>query len=149
MEENSLFKVSGAEGTVQDVEAIRQLIANAAEYQNEPERFLNLHSPDAIIVNFVGKRVFGRVALENTMKNALSGSLARVITRNAIENIRFLRPDVAIVSCTKYVSDQRQEATNGNGHQLPAEKGALTYLVVKENQSWAIAMAQTTPIINL
>src|SRR5690606_14893589 len=99
--------------------------------------------------NFVGKRVFGRVALENAMKNALSGSLARVITKTTIENIRFLRPDVAIVSCTKYVSDQRKEAKNGNGHQLPAEKGALTYVVVKENQSWAIAMAQTTPMINL
>jgi uncharacterized protein (TIGR02246 family) len=57
-----------------------------------------------------------------------------------IDDIRFARPDVAIVSCTKHVSDQRDTM------ETFATEGRLTYVLVKEDGDWRVALAQTTPV---
>jgi uncharacterized protein (TIGR02246 family) len=133
--------------TMQEIEAIKQLVENAAKYQNDPDLFLPLHATDVVIVNFAGKRVLGRDALEHAMRKALSGQLAKVVTTNVVENIIFLRSDVALVNCIKHVSDNRDSIDNGAA--LPSEKGALTYIVVKGEEGWKISLAQTTPMITL
>lgn len=133
--------------TMQEIEAIKQLVENAAKYQNDPDLFLPLHANDVVIVNFAGKRVLGRDALEYAMRKALSGQLAKVVTTNVVENIIFLRSDVALVNCIKHVSDNRDSIDNGAA--LPSEKGALTYILVKGEEGWKISLAQTTPMISL
>lgn len=133
--------------TMQEIEAIKQLVENAAKYQNDPDLFLPLHANDVVIVNFAGKRVLGRDALEHAMRKALSGQLAKVVTTNVVENIIFLRSDVALVNCIKHVSDNRDSIDNGAA--LPSEKGALTYILVKGQEGWKISLAQTTPMITL
>ena len=58
-----------------------------------------------------------------------------------MQEIRFVRPDVAIVSATKYVTDDRDQADTF------ASKGSMTYVVVNDvDAGWRIALAQTTPI---
>ena len=133
---------------MQEIAAIKQLVEDAAKYQNDPDLFLPLHANDVVIVNFAGKRVLGRNALEHAMRKALSGQLAKVVTTNVVENILFLRPDVAVVNCIKHVSDNR-DSIDGKGVTLPAEKGALTYVLVKSLEGWKISLAQTTPMITL
>lgn len=134
--------------TIQETEAIKQLVENAAKYQNDPDLFLPLHANDVVIVNFAGRRVFGRDALEYAVRKALSGQLAKVVTTNVVENIIFLRSDVALVNCIKHVSDNR-DVIDGKGAALPSEKGALTYILVKDQEGWKINLAQTTPMISL
>jgi uncharacterized protein (TIGR02246 family) len=121
------------------------LVQDAAKYKNDPNLFIPLHTNDVVVVNFAGRRVVGRNALEDAMRKALSGQLAKVITTNVVENILFLRPDVALVTCIKHVSDHRDAAEEKAA--LPAEKGALTYVVVKDQEGWKISLAQTTPMI--
>ena len=75
------------------------------------------------------------------MEGALASPLAKVITEVDVEDIRFVRPAVAIVSCVKHVSDERDEP----GTVLPSN-GSLTYVTVGEHGEWRIASAQTTPI---
>lgn len=124
------------------VTAIRALVGAAQEHQNDPEPFLELHTPDVAIVNIAGRRVLGRDALRAAMEGALAGSLARVLTRTDVEDVRFLRPDVALVSCVKHVDDRREDP---DGDELPAA-GSLTYVVVRDPAgAWRIASAQTTP----
>jgi hypothetical protein len=41
------------------------------------------------------------------MESALASPLADVTTTAEIHDIRFIRPDVAIISCTKHVTDGR------------------------------------------
>ena len=77
------------------------------------------------------------------MEQALASPLARVVTSTEIHDIRFLRPDVAVVSCTKHVSDER--AADDAPDRLPS-KGSLTYGVIHEDGQWRIALAQTTPV---
>jgi hypothetical protein len=70
----------------------------------------------------------------------LASPLADVTTVD-IDDIRFLPPDVALVSCTKHVHDARAEPDD----ELPPA-GALTYVVLTSGDRWQIALAQTTPM---
>lgn len=124
----------------QDVSAIRALVEAADRHQSDVAEFVALHHPDLVLVNLAGRRVLGREALRTAMTVGLNSPLAKVSTRLEIEDIRFVRPDVALVSCVKHVSDER-----GGGVALPT-RGSLTYTVVREPEGWKIAVAQTTPI---
>jgi uncharacterized protein (TIGR02246 family) len=141
------FEQTATASTDEDTAAIRQLVADAVTYQSDPDPFIALHTPDAIIVNLAGRRVLGRDTIHQAMKQALTTSLASVLTRNEIVDIRFATPDVAIVSCIKHVTDERTTTPQNDPASLPP-KGSLTYVVVKEQSAWRIAIAQTTPILN-
>jgi len=108
--------------------------------QSDVEPFLALHTQDAIIVNFGGRRVLGSGDLRQAMEAGLASPLAQVVTTAAIDDIRYVRPDVAIVSCTKHVSDQRDTT------ETFATEGRLTYVAVQKHGAWRVALAQTTPV---
>jgi uncharacterized protein (TIGR02246 family) len=128
------------------IAAIRRVVAEAEKQQSDTDRFLALHTPDVVLVNFGGRRVFGKDALRQAMEQALQTPMARVFTKQEVEDVRFVRPDVAIVSCVKYISDEREASSKADlGVSLP-EKGSLTYVLVREQDAWRIASAQTTPI---
>ena len=120
--------------------AIRDLVAAADLHQSDVAAFVALHHPDVVLVNIAGRRVLGQDALRVAMTAGLKSPMAKVFTRLEVEDIRFVRPDVAIVSCAKQVSDER-----GEGSGLPT-RGSLTFAVVHESDGWKIALAQTTPI---
>jgi uncharacterized protein (TIGR02246 family) len=124
----------------QDVTAIRDLVAAVDRHQSDVEEFVALHHPDLVLVNIAGRRVLGRQALRKAMAAGLASPMAKVFTRLQIEDIRFIRPDVALVSCAKHVSDERGEGP------APQTAGSLTFTVVREPAGWKIALAQTTPV---
>lgn len=124
-------------------DAIRSLVEQAEASQFDVEPFIALHTPDTVIVNFVGRRVLGRDELERAMRQAMASPLAQVRTTTEIHDIRFVEPTVALVSCTKYVFDERDDG--GTGDTL-AREGSLTYVVVEHDGRWRIALAQTTPV---
>jgi uncharacterized protein (TIGR02246 family) len=125
----------------QDTAQITALIDAAVRHQSEPDPFLALHAEGVVVVNIAGRRVIGRADLETAMRGALASSLADVTTTVKIDDIRFVRPDVAIVSCTKYVHDARE----GQSEALP-QAGAMSYVVEAVGGRWRIALAQTTPV---
>ncbi len=121
--------------------AIESLVAQANEHQNDPDRFVPLHTRDVSIVNVAGIRVSGRDRFEALMRQALTSRLADVITRIEVDDVTFIRPDVALVACTKHIDDR-----NADGEEVPTRLGRLTYLVVDDGDGWRIALAQTTPV---
>jgi conserved hypothetical protein len=123
------------------VKEIVELVSAAVRHQSDPDPFLALHTNDVVIVNIAGRRVLGRDDLEAAMRSALASPLADVTTTVDIEDIRFLRPDVALVSCTKHVNDGRAEP----GDVMPAD-GAMSYVFLNNGDRWQIALAQTTPV---
>ena len=124
----------------QDLNAIRDLVAAVDRHQSDVEEFVALHHPDLVLVNIAGHRVLGREALREAMTAGLKSPMAKVFTRLEIEDIRFIGPDIALVSCAKHVSDERDV-----GSALPT-RGSLTFTVVRESDGWKIVVAQTTPI---
>lgn len=124
----------------QAVTAIQELVQQLQEAQSDVEAFIALHTAETVIVNFGGRRVLGREQLRAAMASALASPLAKVTTTNELLDIRFVRPDVAVVSCTKHVADERDTS------ETFASSGSLTYVVVHEDGGWRVALAQTTPI---
>ncbi|PFG40984.1 uncharacterized protein (TIGR02246 family) [Georgenia soli] len=120
---------------------IHELVRRAQDTQFDPEPFLDLHTPGAVVVNIAGRRVLGRDALGEAMRAALASPLRDVVTTAEIHDVRLLAPGVALVSCTKRVEDARTDRAT----QLPTG-GALTYVVVHSDGRWRIASAQTTPV---
>ena len=127
-----------------DERLIRELVARSQEAQTDPEVLPALHTSDLVLINLAGRRVFGREAFESAMTAALASPLKDVRTTLEVEDIRFVRPDVAIVSLTKAVHDERPDTQGPSG--FPA-RGAMTYVMTRdEDDNWRIALAQTTPI---
>jgi uncharacterized protein (TIGR02246 family) len=125
------------------IDAIRALVEEAATVQSDVDGFMRLLTEDVVIVNIAGRRVLGKAAMREAMSAALQTRLARVITRNELLDIRFARPDVAVVSVIKHVTDENEDASGA----VPSQ-GSLTLVVVDEGDAWRIALAQTTPIVS-
>jgi uncharacterized protein (TIGR02246 family) len=144
--ERKVKDAAGSSARSDDDAAIRQTVAAAERHQNDVEELIALHTTDAIIVNIAGRRVSGREAIDQAMRKALQSPLAKVLTKTEIEDVHLIRPDVAIVSCVKLISDERDPSSrDSTGATLPSE-GRLTYVIVKVQDTWQIALAQTTPI---
>lgn len=126
------------------ISAIRRLVAAAQELQSDADGFTGLLTDDAVIVNFGGRRVRGRDVIRQAMRAALATSLADVITTQEVEEIRFLRPDVALVECVKLIHDRRDPSDHATTSL--ADRGMLTFVVVEQQGEWRIASAQTTPV---
>jgi uncharacterized protein (TIGR02246 family) len=126
----------------QDAE-IRQLIADAQKHQFDVTQLMKLHDDDVVVINMAGRRLFGRAAFEEAMKQALSSALRHVPTATHIDRVHFVAPGCAVVSCTKTVHDGRAAS---DATALPGSVGMMTYVVVRKDGGWVIASAQTTPV---
>jgi uncharacterized protein (TIGR02246 family) len=125
--------------------AIRAVIADADRLQSDPEGFTQLLTDDVALVNFGGRRVLGRDNVLQAMQQALETRLAQVYTTNEVVDVRFPRPDVAVVSCVKHISDERQPSA-GDPDAALSERGSSTFVLVENGRGWLIALVQTTPI---
>lgn len=119
---------------------LERLVDAVQASQSDVEPFMALHTSATVIVNIGGRRVLGASDLRSAKESALESPLADVTTSAEVHDIRYLRPDVAIISCTKRVTDARSD-----GGDL-ASQGALTYVAARDNGKWRIALTQTTPI---
>ncbi|GAA1570431.1 hypothetical protein GCM10009789_24950 [Kribbella sancticallisti] len=125
-----------------DEKLIRELVARSQDAQLDPDVLPALHTDDLVLINVAGRRLFGRETFASAMAEALSSPLKDVRTVLDIEDVRFTTPDVAIVSLTKTIHDERPGA---DATDLPAA-GAMTYVLTRTDDAWQIALAQTTPI---
>jgi uncharacterized protein (TIGR02246 family) len=121
------------------VAAIRELVAASEALQGDVEGFSGLLARDVVLVNVAGRRVLGRETFRGAMREAMQSHLARVLTTTELVDMRFVRDDVAIVSCTKRIHNGNDVAGG-----LPAQ-GMLTYVFAREGAAWRIVLAQTTP----
>jgi uncharacterized protein (TIGR02246 family) len=129
----------------QEVQAIRAVIADTEALQSNADGFARLLTEDVALVNFGGRRVLGRDNVRHAMRQALETPFARVYTSIEVVDVRFLRPDVALVSCVKHISDEREPAARDADAPL-TERGSQTFVLVRERDNWLIALAQTTPM---
>jgi uncharacterized protein (TIGR02246 family) len=116
-----------------DVEAIERVVRDAEELQSDVAGFTGLLTEEVSLVNFTGIRLRGRDQVEQAMATALRTPLKDVLTTNELLDVTFLRPDVALASLIKHVNDGR--------------RGAATFALVKDDGTWRIALAQTTPVV--
>jgi uncharacterized protein (TIGR02246 family) len=120
-----------------DTTAIRDVIAASDELQNDADGFASLLTDDVALVNIAGRRLTGRENVRAAYHQALATPLAQVGTRLEITDVWLLRPDVAMASVIKHVSDPAETAPR---------QGSTTFVLTEAGGTWRIASIQTTPI---
>jgi uncharacterized protein (TIGR02246 family) len=127
---------AGIKGSPEDEAAIRKLLAGitAAFNQHRGDLISAASTDDFDMVNPPGTYSSGKP----DFRDAFRGAFRNATVVAAIERIRFIRPDVALVDGTFDISGS--EIT-------PAPKGLRTFVLVKENGRWMItALRQMIPV---
>lgn len=125
----------------QEIAAIEAVIADAQTLQFDVDGYIGLLDEDVSVVNFFGRRVRGRENLRTIMREAMASPLADVRTTHEVVDVRLVRPDVALAAVVKHVFDEREGAD-----PLHADRGMMTFVLIKQQGRWLISSAQTTPI---
>lgn len=121
-------------------QAIQELMGRFENAANEkkPELMADMVSPDAVIVNVAGIRFDGKAAFYAFIKKAMAGDLSNLLIKNEIIDIRFIRPDVAVVSAIQVAASKEGAVLKEHG------QGMITSVLVKEAEEWLIVVAQNT-----
>ncbi len=124
-----------------DKQLIEQVVADAEQFQSDPEKFSQLLTSDVVLINVAGIRLVGRDEVYQRMQSAMKTALADIITKNEVGHITFLRPDVALMSGTKRIFARSGDVLTETG------QACLTLILVKNQDRWFIASIQNTPIL--
>lgn len=127
----------------EDTHRIRQILENEMFVPRETNLADKLFAEKAVIVTVHGVRLIGENELRKFIRQASQSSSSKVLTKNEVLDVLFIRSDVAIVSAVQHIRVQHLNESTDAG------KGTITFVMVKEVGQWAIAAAQNTLIQNL
>ena len=120
-----------------ELTSIQDLVSTVERVQQQElvDEFVSLFRADAIWTTAHGLRLFGRDAIAEFTGKVLPGSSAHGRATYDIEQVLFIRPDVAAVKVR-----QRYFDLEGG---LDSE-GTPMYVVAKENGRWLLTANQNT-----
>ena len=134
--------ISPTDSSSADVDELVALVAELQRTQREEdvEGFLALFDDDAVWVTGGGRRLIGKDVISAFTRQVLPGFAARGSARYVVEHIRFLTSDVALTGVN-------QEALTVDGASLsPQQEGRPSYLWLRDNGRWRIAVGQNTAV---
>lgn len=130
--------VASAADSPKDSAAIRQLFGDFTDAFNRHDAqavaALCTGNVDFIVIG--GEDVRGRAAVAGHLQPLFAGRLKSVDRTASVQEIRFLRPDVAIVVATY----ETRGVTMPNGTPAPAAEGVYDWVVVRRGEQWHIAL---------
>ncbi len=113
----------------------------AAWNQHDPLLFSEAFSTDADVTNWRGDHMRSRKAVLDFHGPMFKGPVFSGSTQSAkTRRIRFLRPDIAVVD----VDWDMTGAKTPEGVARPPRKGLLSWVMVKEQERWLIAVMHNT-----
>ena len=122
------------------------LVARVAELQRcqreeDADGFLALFSPSAVWVTGGGRRLIGLTVIGEFTRSVLPGAMTDGSVRYDVENITFIRPDVALTGV-------RQEYLDLAGRPLePPSIGSPSYVWSRAGDDWLIVTGQNTGVL--
>lgn len=124
------------QGASPDEAAIRKAVGQFAPAwaKGDAKALAALYTTDADYVSSTGFTASGRAEIEKVYITQFSGVYKGTSLKQAITNIRFLKPDIAIVNSAFEVTGLR----GADGRELPPRKGMNTNILVKVNGQWRI-----------
>lgn len=125
-----------------DIEAIERVVAEVERAQrNElPEAFTGLFRDDAVWTTAHGKRLNGVEEIAAFTRKVLPGAMKDVTPADEVEQVLFIRPDVAAVKV-------RRRYWNDGGEQVGRE-GSPLYVMAREGGEWRLAACQNTQVVD-
>lgn len=126
----------------QDKAAIEEIVKSIQQAWNagDGKAFAAPFAEDADYVVVNGMHVKGRAAIDMGHQQIFDTFYKGSNIMLTLENVRFVRPDVAIV----HVQGRLMFQVGGNTQESDARS---TSVVTKNNEGWSIAAFQNTPIL--
>lgn len=124
-----------------DDRAIRRVVQDVEDgfNRNDPDLSVKHFASNASVINAAGVRVSGLAALLESNRKGLAGFLKDEFARYEVDEVEFLRPDVALAY-------KRARATTPEGEPLTADPAMVAlYVMVKEGDRWWIAARANVP----
>lgn len=123
-----------------DIDEIKQVIADVERgFNTKDAELMNKHvAPDAAVVSALGIRLTGRPEIIAASEKAMAGPLRDQFARYEVRDVRFVRPDVALVHKEAFAVTEGGEPIDV-AHAMNA-----LYVMVKEDGRWLIAARQNT-----
>jgi uncharacterized protein (TIGR02246 family) len=123
-----------------DIEEIKQVIADVERgFNTNDAALMNKHlAPDAAVVNAMGIRLVGVEEIMKASEAGLAGPLRDQYARYEVRDVRFVRPDVALVHKEAFAI-----TADGTPIDLDHAMNAL-YVFVKEDGRWLVSARQNT-----
>lgn len=125
-----------------DVAAIKQVIGDieTAYNTNDPDLMTVHFARNASVVNVVGVQVSGWDALLAANREGLAGFLRDEHVRYEVDDLVFVRPDIAIAY-------KHARATTADGELIDVDPAMIAlYVLVKEQGRWWIVARQNTAV---
>jgi uncharacterized protein (TIGR02246 family) len=125
-----------AQGSAADDAAIRKATEqfSPAWAKGDSKSLGALYTMDADYVSSTGLVAKGRAEIEKAYAAQFAGVYKGTSLKNDVTNVRFLKPDIAIVNGTFEVTGLH----GPDGKEMPSRKGISTSIVVKQNGQWLI-----------
>ncbi len=123
-----------------DVAALRALVddVEVGFNTNDAERMVRGFADDGTAVGVTGALLRGRDEMLDVSRDLLAGPLRDQRARYELDDIRFVRPDVAL-------GYKRAWAVDADGHDLDVGHAMVAlYVFVREGDRWEIAARQNT-----
>lgn len=123
-----------------DIEEIKQVIADVERgFNTNDAALMNKHlAPNAAVVNAMGIRLVGVEEIMAASEAGLAGPLRDQYARYEVRDVRFVRPDVALVHKEAFAI-----TADGEPIDLDHAMNAL-YVLVKDDGHWLITARQNT-----
>ncbi len=130
--------------TPADTTALRQIavgFGNAWD-RHDAQALVENMGEDAVFVTAGARRLVGRAAIESYHGRLFRGSASQSRNGTTNVNVRFLRPDVAIVERQWRIDGDR---FSDGSPRLP-RAGFMTMVAERRNARWAITSVQNTNV---
>lgn len=123
-----------------DIDEIKQVIADVERgFNTKDAALMNKHmAPDATVVSVLGVRVVGLPEIMAVSEKGLAGPLRDQFARYEVRDVRFVRPDVALVHKEAFAV-----TADGEPIDLDHAMNAL-YVLVRADGRWWITARQNT-----
>jgi uncharacterized protein (TIGR02246 family) len=132
------------EGSGEDVEAIKKVIIQMTDGMNKKNAatIAAVYTPDADLVTVFGQHLRGSAEIERVMGAFFQSGLSKSDVRTRDMQIRFIRPDVALV----HVTNELSGATDTKGNIVPTLRELSIRVCVKSDDQWRVAAFHNTMV---
>lgn len=123
-----------------DIDEIKQVIADVERgFNTNDAALMNKHlAEDAAVVSALGVRLVGLPEIMTASEQGLAGPLRDQYARYEVRDVRFVRPDVALVHKEAFAV-----TADGDPVDLDHAMNAL-YVLVKDDGRWLVKARQNT-----
>jgi uncharacterized protein (TIGR02246 family) len=120
-----------------DSAAITKLCADFSENftRHDAHGVAATFAEDADFTNMRGNHSHGRADIEKWFANLFRGNLKDSVRTDTVRSIRFFSPELAAVDLDTVITGTKA----ADGSEIPARKGLMVVLAVKQSGRWYIA----------